>query len=126
VAFGNWPDPARGGNPFSKAAPYAPSNGAGPDDLDYPVVIVPRVNLRTQLKDTVMAIKRLQHLLPLPNTIGQGLLAIHILARLKRHNGNLGVPVVGRGTGNGVNIRPVQQMSKIGIGFGLRVGVYFL
>lgn len=56
-------------------------------------------------------------------TIGHGLLAKHMLARIKGGNGDIGVGIERRGDDNGIDILLVQQRPVITVGAGLLIAV---
>lgn len=70
------------------------ANGPALNQLDYPVVVIARVNLGAQLKNPVVPIDGLQHFLPFPNAVRERFLAVHVFPCLKRHDCDLGMPMV--------------------------------
>ena len=131
-AFGHW---------FGGAEPLRPENrpaiAVGVDGLQLPdaatadefagnaeLAAVFAALLSAGLIDAAVAPDSGQHGLTFGDRHGTGFLAIDVLAGSRGHGGHGSVPVSRGGDEDGINIGPVQDMAKIGIGFaGLVVGV---
>ena len=70
--------------------------------------------LHTRLHDTFVFPRRLDHLPAFPDVVGDGLLHIHVLARLAGPYGPQAVPVVRRGVDDNIHLGVVQHLAEIG------------
>ncbi len=89
-----------------------------PHDLDHAAVVAGRVNLRADLGDAVVLLRRLHHGLALGHVERHRLLDIKILPRLGRVDGHDRVPVGRSCDADGVNRLLVEELSEVVIAFG--------
>ena len=81
--------------------------------------------LRAGLHDAVVAPRRLDHRAAFADIVRERLFDVDVFASLAGEHRDGGVPVVGRGDMNGVDVFPLQQPPEILIRLRLRTGPFF-
>src|SRR5579862_542054 len=71
-------------------------------------------NLRAMLNDAIVFLSGAYELAAFPEIMRTGFFDIHVFACLARPDGNQGMPMVGRGDGNGVDGFVFEQLANIG------------
>ena len=71
---------------------------------------------RAGLEDAFVRPDGLHHLARLDDRLAQRLLAVDVFARLGRGDGDVGVPMVGRGDDDGVDVFPGKQLAEVVVG----------
>ncbi len=72
--------------------------------------------LGADLHDPIVLLRRLDQFPPFPNVVRNGLFDVHILAGLTRPDRDQGMPVIGRGDHDGINVCLLQQFAHVDIG----------
>ena len=72
--------------------------------------------LRADLHHAAVLACRGHHLPALPDVVGERLFHVDVLAGLARPYGRQGVPVVGRGDGDRIDLLVVERLAEVGVG----------
>ena len=89
---------------------------AAADEVDTPLVVSARPLLRSDLDHAAVVTRGLDHPPSLPHDVREGFLDVDVLPRGAGEDRHRGVPVVGRGYDDRVEVRPVQQPAEITLG----------
>ena len=109
---------------FADADSRAVNDGAGPADraelaaaeiLEGLVTGRAGAALRAHLDHAAVLAGRGDHLPAFPDVVGQRLLDVDVLARLAGPDGGQGVPMVGRGDDDGVDVLVVEQLADVAV-----------
>jgi hypothetical protein len=80
--------------------------------------------LRAHLHYAAVLARGVDHAETFPHVVASGLFHIHVLARLAGPDGSQGMPVVGSGHGNGVDLPVLEQAAHVGVDLGF-VALHF-